>query len=146
MPQNNVNLIIYSGNFLLITLGFVFPPFLKQIFSNGDKVHVAKVLRKLGLEDCFEKIISFETLNPSNGSNISDDEDSFKLRGSSTQVLDATNCPCQSELPETPIICKPFENAFEQAFKIANINPQKNSKIIKSFPCTLLHNNLLLHI
>ncbi|XVE59282.1 hypothetical protein DITRI_Ditri05aG0033400 [Diplodiscus trichospermus] len=56
-------------------------PIRKVIFSNGDKVHVAKVLRKLGLEDCFEMIISFETLNPTNGTNTSDDEDSFKLRG-----------------------------------------------------------------
>ncbi|XVF05488.1 hypothetical protein REPUB_Repub05bG0176700 [Reevesia pubescens] len=101
-------------------------PIRKVIFSNGDKVHVAKVLRKLGLEDCFERVISFETLNPTNGSNTSDDEDSFKLRESSTEIIDATNnCPCKSSLPETPIICKPFENAFEQAFKIANINPQK---------------------
>ncbi|XVE79562.1 hypothetical protein DITRI_Ditri14bG0068500 [Diplodiscus trichospermus] len=100
-------------------------PIRKVVFSNGDKVHVAKVLRKLGLEDCFERVISFETLNPSNGTNTSDDEDSFKLRGSSTEILDATNCPYQSALPETPIICKPFENAFEQAFKIANINPHK---------------------
>ncbi|XVF20025.1 hypothetical protein REPUB_Repub11eG0162500 [Reevesia pubescens] len=100
-------------------------PIRKVIFSNGEKVHVAKVLRKLGLEDCFERVISFETLNPINGSNTSNDEDSFKLRTSSTEILDATNCPCQSALPETPIICKPFENAFEHAFKIANINPQK---------------------
>ncbi|XP_021278706.1 uncharacterized protein LOC110412494 isoform X1 [Herrania umbratica] len=100
-------------------------PIRKVIFSNGDKVHVAKVLRKLGLEDCFERVISFETLNPTNGSSTSDGEDSLKLRGLSSEILDATNCPCQSALPETPIICKPFENAFEQAFNIANINPQK---------------------
>ncbi|KAI7726022.1 hypothetical protein M8C21_033452 [Ambrosia artemisiifolia] len=30
-----------------------------------------------------------------------------------------------SELPESPIVCKPFENAFQQAFKLANINPRK---------------------
>lgn len=103
----------------------LFPPLLKQIFSNGDDVHVAKVLRKLGLEDCFERVISFETLNPINGSSTSDGEDSLKLRALSAKILDATNLPCQSALPESPIICKPFENAFEQAFKIANINPQK---------------------
>lgn len=32
---------------------------------------------------------------------------------------------CATELPKTPILCKPFENAFEQAFKIAGINPHK---------------------
>ncbi|XP_039056011.1 suppressor of disruption of TFIIS-like [Hibiscus syriacus] len=69
-------------------------PIRKVIFSNGDKIHVAEVLRKLELEDCFERVISFETLNPTNGSN-------------------------------TLIVCKPFKNAFEQAFRIANINPQK---------------------
>ncbi|GMI97121.1 hypothetical protein like AT5G59480 [Hibiscus trionum] len=96
-------------------------PIRKVIFSNGDKVHVAKVLRKLGLEDCFERVISFETLNPTNGTNGSDDEDSSELRESRAEILDAS----QSVLPETPIICKPFKNAFEQAFNIANINPQK---------------------
>ncbi|KAK8596306.1 hypothetical protein V6N12_064810 [Hibiscus sabdariffa] len=96
-------------------------PIRKVVFSNGDKVHVAKVLRKLGLEDCFERVISFETLNPTNGTHASDDEDSFKLRESKAQILDAS----QSLLPETPIICKPFKNAFEQAFNIANINPRK---------------------
>lgn len=36
----------------------------KQIFSNGNEAHVAKVLSRLGLEDCFDDIICFETLNP----------------------------------------------------------------------------------
>ncbi|XVF68805.1 hypothetical protein PTKIN_Ptkin11bG0030600 [Pterospermum kingtungense] len=95
-------------------------PIRKVVFSNGDEVHVAKVLRKLGLEDCFEGVISFETLNPpTNGRNNSDN------RGSSTEILDATNYASQSALPQTPVTCKPFENAFEQAFKIAKINPQK---------------------
>ena len=35
-----------------------------QIFTNADKAHADQVLRKLGLEDCFEGIICFETLNP----------------------------------------------------------------------------------
>lgn len=38
--------------------------FCLQIFSNADNAHVSKTLRKLGLEDCFERIICFETLNP----------------------------------------------------------------------------------
>lgn len=37
---------------------------MKQIFSNGNEAHVAKVLSRLGLEDCFEDIVCFETLNP----------------------------------------------------------------------------------
>lgn len=38
----------------------------KIIFTNSDKAHAARVLEKLGLEDCFEGIICFETLNPPN--------------------------------------------------------------------------------
>ncbi|KAF2311866.1 hypothetical protein GH714_027048 [Hevea brasiliensis] len=28
-------------------------------------------------------------------------------------------------LPKSPVVCKPFETAFDQVFKIANINPQR---------------------
>ncbi|XP_059627005.1 uncharacterized protein LOC132269776 [Cornus florida] len=38
-------------------------PIRKVVFSNADKAHVAKVLGKLGLEDCFEGVICFGTLN-----------------------------------------------------------------------------------
>uniref|UniRef100_A0A7N0UTK2 Uncharacterized protein n=1 Tax=Kalanchoe fedtschenkoi TaxID=63787 RepID=A0A7N0UTK2_KALFE len=38
----------------------------KIIFTNADRAHVGKVLLKLGLEDCFEGVICFETLNPYN--------------------------------------------------------------------------------
>ncbi|XP_051113364.1 uncharacterized protein LOC127239314 isoform X2 [Andrographis paniculata] len=73
-------------------------PLRKVIFSNGNESHVVKVLSRLGLEDCFEDIICFETLNP----------------------------PDRREAAAGPIICcKPFEIAFEQAFKIARINPHK---------------------
>lgn len=36
-----------------------------QIFTNADKAHATRALNRLGLEDCFEGIICFETLNPS---------------------------------------------------------------------------------
>ncbi|CAN1199894.1 Uncharacterized protein C24B11.05 [Linum perenne] len=36
----------------------------KIIFTNADKAHAAEALKTLGLEDCFEGIICFETLNP----------------------------------------------------------------------------------
>ncbi|XP_024313174.1 uncharacterized protein LOC100841294 [Brachypodium distachyon] len=49
----------------------------KIIFTNSDKVHAEEVLGRLGLEDCFEGVICFETLNPpvvpSNGLNKSQD-------------------------------------------------------------------------
>ncbi|MCI40675.1 haloacid dehalogenase-like hydrolase superfamily protein, partial [Trifolium medium] len=35
-----------------------------QIFTNADHAHTVEVLSRLGLEDCFEGIICFETLNP----------------------------------------------------------------------------------
>uniref|UniRef100_A0A6J0PFI8 Uncharacterized protein C24B11.05-like n=1 Tax=Elaeis guineensis var. tenera TaxID=51953 RepID=A0A6J0PFI8_ELAGV len=48
-------------------------PICKVIFTNADKVHAAKVLSKLGLEDCFEGIICFETLNPPTDLSLSSD-------------------------------------------------------------------------
>ncbi|KAL0714999.1 hypothetical protein Bca4012_021978 [Brassica carinata] len=40
-------------------------PHRKIIFTNADKAHATRTLNRLGLEDCFEGIICFETLNPS---------------------------------------------------------------------------------
>ncbi|KAL3518166.1 hypothetical protein ACH5RR_020755 [Cinchona calisaya] len=81
-------------------------PIKKVIFSNANEAHVVKVISRLGLEDCFEGVICFETLNPTHNSSVQNDDD-------------------VSQLPKTPVICKPFEEAFEKAFKIAEINPEK---------------------
>ncbi|OAY57859.1 suppressor of disruption of TFIIS [Manihot esculenta] len=98
-------------------------PLRKVIFSNADNAHVSKTLRKLGLEDCFERIICFETLNPNDKTSCRFDDKNDVQFGSEN-----FDNPCQSDigsiLPKTPILCKPFEDAFEQAFKLANINPQ----------------------
>ncbi|KAK4440886.1 hypothetical protein Salat_0423500 [Sesamum alatum] len=80
-------------------------PIRKVIFSNGNEAHVAKVLSRLGLEDCFDDIICFETLNPTHDNKEADND--------------------TDETPKTPIVCKPFENSFEQTFRIAGINPEK---------------------
>ncbi|KAK4583636.1 hypothetical protein RGQ29_026389 [Quercus rubra] len=88
-------------------------PYRKVIFTNADKVHAVKVLNKLGLEDCFEGIICFETLNPIHKSTVSDDEDDIEFPNPSLA------------LPKTPIVCKPSVDAIERALKIANINPQR---------------------
>ncbi|XAR68936.1 Pyridoxal phosphatase [Bertholletia excelsa] len=112
-------------------------PCRKVIFTNADKVHAAKVLGRLGLEDCFEGIICFETLNPIHKSTISDDEDDIEFVGSTS----ASTPPSNNEifdivahfsslnpamvLPKTPIVCKPSEAAIERALKIANIDPQR---------------------
>jgi len=50
-----------------------------QIFTNSDKVHTTKTLSRLGLEDCFEGVICFETLNPSQ--QIVDSSNSLKTTG-----------------------------------------------------------------
>ncbi|KAI3811578.1 hypothetical protein L1987_21304 [Smallanthus sonchifolius] len=93
-------------------------PIRKVIFSNANEAHVAEVLHRLELEDCFDDVICFESLNPKNqtinpnarkSSVIGDDHDH--------------DSECGVVLPKSPIVCKPFENAFQQAFKIAKINP-----------------------
>ncbi|KEH29062.1 haloacid dehalogenase-like hydrolase [Medicago truncatula] len=118
-------------------------PYRKLIFTNADKVHAVKALSRLGLEDCFEGIICFETLNPIHKNSVSDDEDDIEFVGSTstsnsasnTQIFDIINHFAQPNpslvvLPKTPIICKPSEFAIELALKIANINPQRTvSKI-----------------
>ncbi|GAV76571.1 HAD_2 domain-containing protein [Cephalotus follicularis] len=116
-------------------------PIRKVIFTNADKIHAAKVLNKLGLEDCFGGIICFETLNPTHKSTISDDEDDIEFVGSTTNIIPATTTSGDSEifgiighfahtntvdgLPKTPIVCKPQEDAIERSLKIANIDPQR---------------------
>lgn len=76
-------------------------PIRKVIFSNGNEEHVAKVLNRLGLEDCFERVICFETLNP------------------------ARSSVHANENQKSLVVCKPFEESFEMAFKAADINPHK---------------------
>ncbi|TYI12691.1 hypothetical protein ES332_A08G005100v1 [Gossypium tomentosum] len=97
-------------------------PIRKVIFTNADKNHADIVLRRLGLEDCFEGIICFETLNPTN-------EDDSSADDSNTEIFDyytCITCPdSQLELPSPKVVCKPLEKAYEQVFEMANINPQK---------------------
>lgn len=113
-------------------------PIRKVIFTNADKVHALKALSRLGLEDCFEGILCFETLNPIHKSTPSDDEDDIEFLGSATCSNTATNGTeifdiiahfaqpkPGSLLPKTPIVCKPSEIAIERALKIANINPHR---------------------
>ncbi|KAK8630863.1 hypothetical protein V6N13_079634 [Hibiscus sabdariffa] len=73
----------------------------KIIFTNGDKAHAQQVLKRLALEDCFEGIICFETLNP-------------PLQPS--DFMDAD---------KSPILCKPSPEAFDAAIRLANVDPKK---------------------
>ncbi|KAL7133855.1 hypothetical protein ABFS83_12G168000 [Erythranthe nasuta] len=116
-------------------------PMRKVIFTNADKIHAVKVLRKLGLEGIFEGIICFETLNPTHRSTASDDEDDIEFVGSTTHELppprsneifdiirhfSQTNTNVGSSgLPKTPIVCKPLDSAIERALTIANIDPHR---------------------
>ncbi|MFQ6658820.1 hypothetical protein Gotur_027921 [Gossypium turneri] len=70
----------------------------KIIFTNADKAHALQVLKRLALEDCFEGIICFETLN---------------------------HPPLQPPALKSPILCKPSLEAFEAAIRVANLDPKK---------------------
>lgn len=111
-------------------------PYRKIIFTNADKIHAAKVLSRLGLEDCFEGIICFETLNTICGSVASGNEDNAEFvespstaYGGSSKIFDIIGHFSGPDLglglPKTPIVCKPSEEAIEQALRIANINPHR---------------------
>ncbi|XP_008222342.1 PREDICTED: uncharacterized protein C24B11.05 [Prunus mume] len=91
-------------------------PIRKVIFTNSDKAHAASVLGKLGIEDCFEMIICFETLNPTNNADDS-------VGTEETENVEQPNTG--SVISKTPVVCKPFEHAYEETFKIANINPKR---------------------
>ncbi|OAY61203.1 uncharacterized protein C24B11.05 [Manihot esculenta] len=96
----------------------------KVIFTNADKNHAARVLDRLGLEDCFEGVICFETLNNPNKGNDRPKKDEnavFDINEYSA----ASDADADIALPKSPVVCKPFEEAFDEVFKIASINPQR---------------------
>ncbi|CAL1398797.1 unnamed protein product [Linum trigynum] len=77
----------------------------KIIFTNSDEAHTAEALKRLGLEDCFDGFICFETLNPS--------------------PLLAATAEAKPHSSTTRILCKPSVEAIEAAIKIADVDPQK---------------------
>ncbi|XP_020687821.1 uncharacterized protein LOC110103437 [Dendrobium catenatum] len=99
-------------------------PIRKVIFTNADKIHTVKVLRKLGLEDCFEGIICFETLN-TNEENSSEDLTEINRSNIFNIVDHFSQSRPNTELPKTPVLCKPSESAMIRALSIAKINPQR---------------------
>ncbi|EXB44478.1 hypothetical protein L484_013896 [Morus notabilis] len=82
-------------------------PQCKIIFTNADKGHATRVLNRLGVEDCFEGIICFETLNPPN-------EPLDCLEAHPAGANSTTN---------SKILCKPSLEAIKAAIQIANIDP-----------------------
>lgn len=131
-------------------------PIRKIIFTNSDKRHTAEVLRRLGLEDCFERIICFETLNPTDKGDASPSEyeetdsdvgASKPTLVSSSEIFDIMGYQASSDvaLPETSIVCKPFEVAFERTLKIAEIDPQRTLFFDDSIRNVLTAKSLGLH-
>ncbi|KMZ68285.1 Pyrimidine 5-nucleotidase family protein [Zostera marina] len=96
-------------------------PYRKVIFTNADRIHAVKVLTLLGLEDCFEGIICFETLNRQQNfnSDATDSSPIFDIVGHFAK-LDA-----EIELPKTPVLCKPSGESILQALQIADVDPDR---------------------
>ncbi|GER47237.1 haloacid dehalogenase-like hydrolase superfamily protein [Striga asiatica] len=96
-------------------------PVRKVIFTNADKVHAVKVLNRLGLEDCFEGIICFETLNPTHESflqPLNDGREIFDIIGHFCRL---NNEGSSGLLPKTPIVCKPSEQDAANNRRVAAI-------------------------
>lgn len=70
-----------------------------QIFTNSDRNHAVKVLDRLGLKDCFEQIICFETMNP--------------------------NLSRSTRPDEFPVLLKPSMDAMKIALDVADVDPRR---------------------
>ncbi|KAK4266353.1 hypothetical protein QN277_027293 [Acacia crassicarpa] len=72
----------------------------KIIFTNSDRIHAMKVLNRLGISDCFQQIICFETMNP----NL-----------------------CNATRPdEFPVLLKPSPEAMKIALRAAQVDPRRS--------------------
>ncbi|KAL2229912.1 UNVERIFIED_CONTAM: hypothetical protein Sindi_1585600 [Sesamum indicum] len=71
----------------------------KIIFTNSDRIHAMKALDRLGIRDCFEKIICFETMNP--------------------------NLSKSTRPDEFPVVLKPSMEAMRIAIDVAEIDPRR---------------------
>uniref|UniRef100_J3MNB4 Uncharacterized protein n=1 Tax=Oryza brachyantha TaxID=4533 RepID=J3MNB4_ORYBR len=92
----------------------------KIIFTNSDKAHAATVLKKLGLEDCFEGIICFETLNPSSPEEHVEEESDNTDGGSSSPGSDSS-----ASHHHKRILCKPSLESMEAVIEIAKLDANK---------------------
>lgn len=71
----------------------------KIIFTNSDWNHAIRALDKLGIRDCFEQVICFETMNP--------------------------NLCNSTRLDEFPIVLKPSLDAIKIAIEVGRIHPRR---------------------
>ncbi|KAL9225212.1 hypothetical protein vseg_001161 [Gypsophila vaccaria] len=89
-------------------------PIQRAIFTNADKRHAFEVLQRLGLEDFFENITCFETLNLTSKDG-DQDEVTLASRGDSV-IFDILKYQPKYGviLPDTPVVCKPFEGLLSE--------------------------------
>uniref|UniRef100_A0A5B7BVU5 Pyridoxal phosphatase n=1 Tax=Davidia involucrata TaxID=16924 RepID=A0A5B7BVU5_DAVIN len=100
----------------------------KIIFTNADKAHAAQVLDGLGLEDCFEGVICFETLNDQPVDCVDGDGNGNGTDHSAVPAADGNTSSDESHKKfssKSPILCKPSVEAIEAAIRIANVDPKK---------------------
>ncbi|RLN36503.1 uncharacterized protein C24B11.05-like [Panicum miliaceum] len=90
----------------------------KIIFTNSDKAHAARVLEKLGLEDCFEGIICFETLNPPTEQDANEQKNADEADGGSREGFD-------DPAPRRGILCKPSLESMEAVIEIAKLDAKR---------------------
>ncbi|CAM0885546.1 unnamed protein product [Alopecurus aequalis] len=93
-------------------------PIRKVVFTNGDRIHASRALKRLGIEDCFEGVLCFETLNPTSPGPAPIHE---------AKIFDIMKYLADPEPgvepPKSPILCKPSTDAMLHALKLAKINP-----------------------
>ncbi|RZC21988.1 putative protein C24B11.05 isoform C [Glycine soja] len=94
-----------------------------QVFTNADQAHAHQVLNRLGLNDCFDGIICFETLNPPNYTNVPTDTHLLTWSKSFNKDCNQVESGCFNS--KTQILCKPSVEAIEAAIQIANVDPRK---------------------
>ncbi|KAG6479643.1 hypothetical protein ZIOFF_063111 [Zingiber officinale] len=95
-------------------------PVRKVIFTNGDQAHAAKVLKKLDLEDCFDIVICFETLNPSSSSSREDNSANI------FDIIGYLSKPDPNvDLPKTPIAaeCYGLVNVYSPLPPLTSLPP-----------------------
>ncbi|KAL8129916.1 hypothetical protein V2J09_019071 [Rumex salicifolius] len=101
----------------------------KVVFTNSDKMHALTALTRLGLKDCFDRIICFETLNPIDKGNSQNGDATLANKSKVPEIFDIMKYAAESNsnvtLPMTPIVCKPFEDSFKRVIKIAEIDPPR---------------------
>ncbi|XP_037418723.1 uncharacterized protein LOC119282696 [Triticum dicoccoides] len=94
-------------------------PIRKLVFTNGDMLHALRAMKRLGIKDCFEGVLCFETLNPTSAT---------PLPSNKVEIFDIMKHLAHPEpgveLPRSPIPCKPNLDAMLHALKLADINPQ----------------------